>query len=162
MTKIDGGLRALFRQHIPQFDWQAIETAVTGGGVPDSNYCREGTEGWIEFKKTPGWTVPLAPAQVGWIMRRVRAGGRVWIGVRQGGLGRDTLWLIPGLWAVSAKAGGLRGGWVVEASRAGQGVQCWPGGPAKWDWEAVAKALVTRVDNWRAIASVLGARVDGP
>ena len=31
---MDGGLRALFRQHLPEVDWQSIETPMTGGGVP--------------------------------------------------------------------------------------------------------------------------------
>jgi hypothetical protein len=143
MGKIDGGLRALFRQNLPRFDWCSIESGTTGGGIPDSNYCALGVEGWIEFKQTPGHAVTLRPEQVGWIMRRVRYGGRVWIAVRQQALAgprrdaRDVLWLISGRLAKEAKVGGLRGlEWhgdtLIEH-----------GGPAQWDWDAVAATLVS-------------------
>src|SRR4051812_1390886 len=115
---IDGGLRKLFREHVPG-DWTSIESGSTSGGIPDSNFCipvaRRGylaVEGWIEFKQTKGHAVTLAPAQVGWISRRVRNGGRVWIAVRQQAPAgprreaRDALWLIPGIWAKRAKLEG--------------------------------------------------------
>ena len=143
MSKIDGGLRALFREHLPQFDWQSIESGLTGGGIPDSNFCRDGVEGWIEFKQTPGHAVTLKPEQVGWIARRVRRGGRVWIAVRQKAPSgprteaRDALWLIPGRHAPQAKMGGLR---AVETL---PGVADWHHGPACWDWQAVADVLVS-------------------
>jgi hypothetical protein len=141
-AKPDAGLRPLFRQHLLQFDWCSVESGLTGRGIPDSNYCREGVEGWVEFKTTPGWTVPLRPEQVGWIARRCRHGGRVWVAVRQlhpGGPrqpARDSLWLIPGQLAMDAKAHGLR---PFLAARSGLR---WDGGPGGWDWRAVAAALV--------------------
>src|SRR3954453_14766207 len=99
---MDGGLRKLFRQYVQPCDWQSIETAMTGGGVPDSNYCMDGVEGWIEFKLTTHWIVPLRPEQIGWLLRGTRFGGRVFIAVRrQTKVGlrtatADELWLLHG------------------------------------------------------------------
>lgn len=146
---VDAGLRPLFRKHLPQFDWQSIETGGTGRGIPDSNYCVMGThgighEGWIEYKSTDGYVVDLRPEQVGWIMRRVRRGGRVWIAVRRshdGGPRRgppvDELWIFGGGLAVEARTGGL----LAIENRARR----WHHGPtAGWDWGAVAGVLKTR------------------
>lgn len=139
---IDGGLRQLFRQHLPMFDWCSLESSSTGGGIPDSNFCHEGIEGFVEFKQTQGWAVTLAPVQVGWVARRVRHGGRVWVAVRQradAGPRRaavDALWLIPGRLAREAKELGLRG-------PAGACAAVQRGGPSKgWDWDAVAAVLL--------------------
>jgi hypothetical protein len=145
MGKIDGGLRALFRANLPGFDWTSIESGTTGGGIPDMNYCRDGVEGWCELKQTPGHAVTLRPEQIGWIARRVRNGGRVWIAVRQQcpagprREARDALWLVPGRWAKEAKMFGLRGAWVDVA----HGVLVQHHGPARWDWQAIARALVS-------------------
>lgn len=150
---IDDGLRSLFRENLPDFDWQSVETGGTGRGIPDSNFCAKpllphhsGYEGWIEYKSTDGYAVALRPEQTGWITRRVRFGGRVWIAVRRrhGGGPRlgdpvDELHLIPGGLAVAARVGGLRAPPVLRAAR------CWHGGPGRgWDWRAVAAALRTR------------------
>lgn len=153
MGKIDGGLRQLFRANLPQFDWCSIESGSTGGGIPDMNYCTRtsgltgirdyGVEGWIEAKQTPGHAVTLRPEQIGWIARRVRAGGRVWIAVRQQAPAgprrdaRDALWLIPGRDAKVACIEGLSG---QDAAR---GWSCWPDGPARWRWDLVARVLVS-------------------
>ncbi len=143
MSKIDGGLRSEFRKHLPQFDWVSIESNTGVRGIPDSNYCRNGIEGWIEYKTTSGWAVTLAPEQIGWIARRVRCGGRVWIAVRRRHAGGprlgppvDELWLLPGELAVQARTGGLRplSGHPRVASYAG--------GPSRWNWAAVAARLV--------------------
>lgn len=149
MGKIDGGLRSLFREHLIKFDWTSIESGLTSAGIPDSNFCRDGEEGWIEFKRATGWAVTLEPEQVGWICRRVRYGGGVWIGVRQQAPAgprreaRDALWLIPGALAREAKVGGLR---AMNEHTAAMGryplVQVWQGGPAVWAWDAVGAALV--------------------
>lgn len=150
MTKIDGGLRQLFRTNLPQFDWCSIESGSTGGGIPDMNYCTRvygddadgyGKEGWLELKQTPGHRVTLRPEQVGWISRRVRAGGRVWIAVRQQAPAgprreaRDALWLIPGADAKLALTSGLAS--PTGAVR----WSCWHGGPARWDWPQIAAQL---------------------
>lgn len=150
-AKPDDGLRPLFRKHLPHFDWQSVETGGTGRGVPDSNYCFGGVEGWVEFKSTDGWTVTLRPEQIGWIARRTRCGGRVWIAVRRRTEGgprspaTDDLWLIPGALAVTARQGGLR------AVHGRPGVRVWssdapngaPLGPATWQWAAVADTLLS-------------------
>jgi hypothetical protein len=141
MTKPDAGLRAIFRERLPQFDWCSIESGTTGRGIPDSNYCADGMEGWIEFKATPGWTCPLRPEQVGWLARRARYGGRVWIAVRQRGTPRtprDRLWLIPGDMAREAKAHGLEP--LLSHRRAWK----WEAGPSQWNWDSVATALTSR------------------
>lgn len=143
---IDGGLRSLFRQNI-MGDWCSVESGTTGGGIPDSNYCIEGHDGWIEYKQTTGWAVTLRPEQVGWIARRVRNGGTVWIAVRQQAPAgprrppRDALWLFRGTWAARAKAEGLRGPWVAEAAPAD--LHVYDGGPARWGWRAI-HGLLTR------------------
>jgi len=145
MGKIDGGLRSLFRQNLPHFDWTSIETGGTGRGVPDSNYCYHGTEGWIEYKQTIGHAVTLMPEQIGWIARRCRAGGRVFIAVRQRAAAgprreqRDILWLIPGCDAVIAKTGGLKN----EAPT----WQQYHNGPTNWDWREIANHLTDNRAN---------------
>jgi hypothetical protein len=140
--KVDGGLRALFRARVPG-DWTSIESGTTSGGIPDSNFCIAGVEGWVEYKQTTGHAVTLRPDQVGWIARRCRNGGRVWIAVRQQApagprrAARDALWLISGHHAVLARTGGLRGLGRTP------GVYTWQGGPQRWNWAAVAATLVS-------------------
>jgi hypothetical protein len=141
----DGGLRPLFRKFIPWIHWQSVETGGTGLGVPDSNYCGRGVEGWVEYKWTAGWAVTLSPEQVGWHCRRARAGGRTFIAVRRRcppgprRAGADELWLLHGRFAPDLRSGGLR------SAPPGSVVGCWPGGPARWDWEAVGVALTSSV-----------------
>lgn len=148
MASSDGGLRPLFRQHVTGCDWQSVETAITGGGVPDSNYCLvgddgSGVEGWVEFKQTSGWAVTLRPEQVGWITRRCRYGGRVFIAVRRqnaGGVRRgdpvDELWLLRGSYARELLDRGLKHG-PAEAI-----LGRWMGGPSQWDWDSVRHHLL--------------------
>jgi hypothetical protein len=125
---MDGNLRLLFRQNLPEMHWQSVETGAVGPGVPDSNYCYKGAEGWVEFKVTSGWAVTLRPAQIGWLLRRARAGGRVFVAVRQ----RDTLWLAAGGAAVALREAGLRG-----APTLGH----WEGGPSQWPWTKIRRLL---------------------
>jgi hypothetical protein len=141
---IDGGLRVIFRRHLPEFFWTSIETGGTGRGIPDSHYIANGVAGWVEYKQTDGWTVGLSEFQAAWLHRYARHGGRAWIAVRRvhGGGPRlgdsvDQLWLIPGAWALVARAEGLR------SSHSGlvQAGAHWGGGPAKWSWEAVSRYL---------------------
>lgn len=129
----DGDLRAIFRRRLPDFDWQSVETGSTGRGIPDSNYCRDGSEGWIEFKAAKAWAVGLRPEQCGWILRRTRHGGRVWIAVRRKD---DELWMIPGCYAAKIKEHGLRP--VFEGRIPGV---WYSGGPAGWGWAAIARLL---------------------
>ena len=134
---IDGGLRKLFHAHLPQVHWQSIEAGGTGRGIPDSNGCVDGKEFWVEFKQTANYAVGLRPEQVGWMLRRTRAGGRTFIAVRRrhdGGRRRgarvDELWLYNGAGArVLSELG-------MKACR-GAALGIWEGGPARWGWEKV-------------------------
>lgn len=71
-------------------------------GIPDVTYCVKGEEGFIELKYTDSAPARestavftnggLRTSQVGWIHKRVKVGGRVWILPQIG----DELLLIPG------------------------------------------------------------------
>jgi|SRR5215207_8880072 len=139
----DGGLRPLFRKNLPYYDWQSIETAMTGSGVPDSNFCSEGVEGWIENKQMSGWKVPLRPDQIGWITRRCRYGGRVFIAARRrhhGGIrlgdSVDELWLLRGEYARELRVDGLRK--CPPDAIVGR----WSGGPQAWPWLEISRMLL--------------------
>lgn len=123
----DGGLRQLFRKNLPEFDWTSIETGSTGRGIPDTNACGLGTEFWIEFKKTDGWKIGLRPEQIGWITRRARFGGKVFIAVRRK---EDELWLLGPEAALGNSLKGLSYKPIGE------------GGPRRWDWGAVKSVLI--------------------
>jgi hypothetical protein len=136
----DGNLRQIFRKHLPHFDWQSVETWSTGRGVPDLNYCCCGSEGWIEGKVTKTHRAVIGPEQVGWIERRVRHGGRVFLAVRRLNpiatvrkVAADELWLIHGQHIRQVKDEGFPTGhrdeWVYE------------NGPAKWDWKDIEMRL---------------------
>ena len=123
---IDGGLRKMFHIKLKHFHWQAIESGLMGSGIPDSNYCGDGAHGWIEFKLTRGWTVGLRPEQIGWLLRRTRAGGITFIAIRQQIRTDDVLWLFPGRMARELKESGLK----AFPDHPGR----WHGGPGRWDW----------------------------
>lgn len=125
---IDGKLRQIFREELPQFHWQSIESGMTGAGIPDSNFCCRGVEGWVEFKRTEGWAVNLSPFQVGWHLRRGRAGGRTFVAVRRK---KTQLWLVRGSLARTLAEKGLRDFPAPS----------WDGGRAGWPWPEVARLL---------------------
>ena len=136
----DGDLRQIFSAHLRDFHWQAVETWSTGQGVPDVNYCGGGIEGWIENKATATRAVDLSPGQIGWIERRIRAGGRVFIAVRRvttagprKGAACDELHLFPGSCARSLLEDGLND---LKA------LGIWPGGPGKWNWDTIRVLLL--------------------
>lgn len=131
----DGNLRKIFMEHLTQAHWQAIETGGTGRGVPDANSCYKGVETWVEYKKTEHWAVEVRPEQVAWIERRVRYGGRAFIAVRR--IPDNELWLLRSGAAriLATRRQSLRN--VPEELRCG----VWPGGPARWDWPAIATIL---------------------
>jgi hypothetical protein len=131
--KRDGGLRGLFRQYLPEFHWTTIETGSVEGGVPDMNGCFNGIELWCEMKLATGYAVEIRPQQVGWMLRRVRCGGRVFIAVRQRRKREDNLFLFSGAQVEELKAHGVR------ASSLG----LWHVGPARWAWPEVKTALLT-------------------
>lgn len=136
---IDDGLRSLFHTNLRiGFHWQAIESGLTGGGIPDSNYCVGGIEGWVEHKSTATGKVPISADQVGWHLRRARAGGHTFIAVRQRhrggprlGWAIDRLWLYAGTDAKALKLTGLRN----------TPLGSWEGGPTGWNWEKVGTLL---------------------
>src|SRR5580765_3434894 len=101
---MDGDLRYKFRKGMPTVHWLSIETGATEPGVPDMNGCIAGLEFWVETKKAKGNKVYLAPAQVGWHLRRHRAGGLSFFAVRK----EDSLYLYRGADAVSLKELGLK------------------------------------------------------
>lgn len=140
---VDGGLRGLFRDKLRVgWHWQSIETGGTGRGVPDSNFCVGGVEGWVEFKKTEGWTVDLRTEQIGWLLERSVRGGRCFVVIRrknQGGPRRgasvDEVWIYRGAMARRLKLEGLR----LQEGLIYHGT----GGPGEWNWVKIAEALVT-------------------
>src|SRR4051812_50147005 len=78
---------------MPQPHFQRIETGGIARGVPDFNGCYGGVDVWIENKWTLGWVVKMRPAQVGWIERRSRAGGRCFVAGCPTGRKREDLWV---------------------------------------------------------------------
>ena len=137
----DGNLRQLFREHLPEAHWVPVETWSTGQGVPDSEYCFPGgASGWIENKKTSGWRVFIEPHQVAWLERRARAGGRCFVAIRRKtetgprrGKASDELILIRGRDARLLVDGDIK-------SIYDKVLHCY-GGPSRWDWEDVRRAL---------------------
>lgn len=70
----------------PQDRFERIENGL-GAGMPDSNYCLQGTEGWVEIKapevptredsRVIGASHPISLDQGNWFLRQRNAGGRV-------------------------------------------------------------------------------------
>ena len=144
MSRADGGLRSIIHQRCKAYgDFQAIETGLTSGGVPDSNYCIQGREGWIECKRTSGWTIGnMEGNQVAWAERRVRNGGRVFLAVRRLSDGGprtapcDELWL-----CTHAAMRPLLLKTRLNLLHPSLVLGMWAGGPANWDWQAVVNNL---------------------
>jgi hypothetical protein len=139
---IDDGLRSLFHTNLRRFHWQAIESGLTGGGIPDSNFCINGIEGWVEHKATATNKIPLSSDQVGWHLRRYRAGGRTFIAVRYRhsggprlGVAVDRLYLYLGRDVKALLLTGLRN----------KPLKVWEGGPNRWDWVEIARFLSVSV-----------------
>lgn len=138
--KPDDGLRALLHRHLPQVHWQALELGVVGSGVPDTTGAWAGSEWWIECKATDAHAVGLEPDQIGWILRGLRSGRRIFVATRrrhEGGPRRgdacDELWLHEGHDAVAIRDGGLM---------AAPPVLQMEGGPSRWDWDLLLRTLV--------------------
>lgn len=139
----DAGLRALLHTNLRRgIRWQAIESGMTGGGIPDSYFISSGRQGWVESKQTAEWAVTLEVAQIGWLLQNAREGGYPFIAVRRhhGGHSKspavDELWLLLGRYAAEAKQRGLRG----VPPEAVLGV--WSGGPGGWAWDEVRAHLL--------------------
>lgn len=128
----DNGLRSVFKDHLKSWHFTPIETGGIVSGVPDAEYCAPGgVSGWIEFKYVRGPKsndVGLRPAQVAWIDRRVRSGGRAFIAIQR----KSELFLYSGVGVKELKRNGL-------ASQLGllyHGVT-----QRAWDWDAVRRIL---------------------
>jgi len=128
----DGELRKIFRKHLRGFDLQAVETGLSGSGVPDLNGCKNNTEFWCEMKACAHWRVSIRPMQVGWAERRIKHGGRVFVAVRRA----DTeLWLFHGSMMRT----------LVDARI--DAVPClghWTGGASLWNWDQIEQYLLYR------------------
>lgn len=82
----------------PRDRWDRIENGV-GAGMPDTNYCINGVEGWVELKSpieparkhTPlfGSNHDLSQSQKNWFKRQILAGGRAYILI-----GTDFRWIL--------------------------------------------------------------------
>ena len=138
----DGGLRDVFRKYLVPagFDFQPIESSITGAGIPDMNVCHPDCgEVWVENKRASSNGVGIDPFQVSWHERRNRRGGRTFLAVRlltvagpRKGSPRDELFLFPGTAIRGVFLGGLS-----SSAPAYHGTD----GPAKWDWEAIINIL---------------------
>ncbi len=147
----DGGLRRHFHQRLERVHLQAMELGVMGSGCPDTNGCADGTEFWIEYKHTASeGVVPLEPQQIGWILRRMRAGGRVFVATwveHDGGARRGE--------AVSRLH--MHEGWDAPVLRS-DGVLAAPpvlvqdGRPQDWDWGEIRDTLVCWTIGRRSLA----------
>lgn len=124
--KPDGGLRSVFKEHLKSWQFTPIETGAIVSGVPDAEYCAPGgISGWIEFKYIStgkGTAIGLRPAQVSWIDRRARLGGRAFIAIQR----KDELFLYSGIGVKELKRHGL-------ASQLGLLYH----GVGKWDWDEI-------------------------
>ena len=82
----------------PRDRWDRIENGV-GVGMPDTNYCIDGHEGWVELKSPQepkregtalfGSNHPLSQDQKNWFKRQVLAGGRCFVLI-----GTDRRWIL--------------------------------------------------------------------
>lgn len=148
---IDGGLFNLFKAHWPTWHWTRHESGAMAVGTPDCNVCAtpSGVETWLELKQTSGWAVRVRPAQVAWVDRRARAGGRVLVAVRRlskappakaargvaaisASAPVDALWVVPGGQIRALQQGGLKATRPLLVTE---------GGPKAWDWDALQRLL---------------------
>lgn len=139
MTTIDGGLWPLLKAGLSWWDWQRIESGLTGLGIPDVNGCSKGHEVWIELKGTSGWKPYIRPEQIGWAERRARSGGKVFLFVRRQcdagprRIGADELWIYPATGPRAVAVGGLKSMTPLLLLQ---------GGARNWDWRAVEEILL--------------------
>ncbi len=105
----DGGLWKVVKRQMPGIHWQRIETQMTAAGVPDVNGCYQGREVWIELKHVPAGLLirSLSAFQCGWMLKRAKYGGNVWLLVRYTKTG-DQCWLYHAGQIKAVKEGGMR------------------------------------------------------
>jgi hypothetical protein len=54
-----------------------VESHATANGIPDTNYCIDGVEGWIELKFVRGNDkIKVRPSQASWFKKRLKAGAK--------------------------------------------------------------------------------------
>lgn len=131
----DGDLRPLLRHYLPRVHWTTVESGALAPGTPDIEGCFRGQSFWVENKWAMHWKIKIRPEQIGWHLRRARAGGRSFILTRRTRWERgyeDELWLHPGGSAAVLAEGGLKCADPLHVSG---------GGPSNWDWDAVLRCL---------------------
>jgi len=132
---IDGGLRPLFRTKLKRFFWVAVETPISGGGVPDHYWCCDGVMGWNEYKQTTGSKVKFRTEQPGWHLSHDRHGGRSFIIVRQKVKAQDIIHIFKGSNIIRVRDEGLY---------FAPGLYMCAGGPSKWDWGIIEATLLAK------------------
>jgi Holliday junction resolvase len=134
---IDGGLYKLFKKNLPRIHWQRIEIGGTGQGVPDLNGCVDGIEFWVELKQDQKGRMILRPEQIGWMIERTRHGGLVRIAVRLTVVSTDVLVIFDGPLVERLET------MSIDANLP-NAIDFWEGGPNRWDWEGVFRAITMR------------------
>jgi len=140
--KSDGDLRRLFRFYLPQIHWVTVETGATEPGVPDLNGCFQRKEFWIENKFTAGWAMNFRPEQIGWISRRTRCGGHVFIAVRRRcdastrRIAADELYIYSGVDILLLAERGLKNVDPLALYREG---------PKRWAWDRVLGVIIGKI-----------------
>jgi hypothetical protein len=133
----DGGLRKLFQKNLPKVHFQPIEIGGTGHGVPDCNFCYQGIEGWIEFKKDTKGRMDIRPEQIGWMIERLRHGGLVRIAVRLETIYSDVLIIFDGSVVEKLESKSIDANLPFA-------IDFWEGGPKLWNWSEVLDAILLR------------------
>ena len=135
----DGGLRALFRTHLPEGMWTTVETGSTSQGVPDTHFLfTYSRSGWIEFKLTKANAVVIRPHQIAFAERYWRLGGRCFFAVRKKRPQTKRLSACDELHLFTGDRGRPL---LAHGLKAGISLGIWSGGPAKWNWSAVQTFL---------------------
>ena len=139
----DGGLYPLFQKHIKEFHWQRIEPTSATAGMPDCNYCFEGTEGWLELKQEKNGKIDLRPVQIGWILDRARHGGLIRIAVRVSFIPmmpeEDLLIIYDGALVRDYYKRKITDNETMKFA-----INFWRGGPKSWDWNEIKQSLIQR------------------
>jgi hypothetical protein len=136
----DGDLRNMFRSKLTEFHWVSIESTLTGAGIPDANYCYNGYEGWVEFKRASATAVAIDKLQVAYHERRARVGGHTFLAVRlfseagpRRGAARDELFIYRGTDIRQVFLNGLRITPIHHSL----------GGPSRWNWSEIKNILIS-------------------
>ena len=132
------GIELIWRGPLREDDRESQVSEVQGfisRGVPDLIGCHAGIEAWVECKQAKAWRVIIRPAQVAFMERRLRAGGKCYLAVRRHNKTADELWLLRGQAArplIKKSLRELSEDLILMKSS---------GGPAAWPWAQVGAAL---------------------